>query len=352
MEQIGRQVRLPLGRALQIAVQGIRIRFGRSLVTVTGVVLGVAFFMSNITSQLIRTAIAREREQRQTVNLMLTLVRGELGDPAGKTLAVAAFGELSDAERALLDALRPTPGLALRAHGLKDPAFTPAPPDTLGRGAQLLLALGNGPASVPPEMLCAGMTQPVLLDSLAERNYPENRSYKSDRSYPENSSAPAPLRRELFFGRESEEQAERLKLQAEQAAFRTAWIAIISVLVTVIGIANALLMSVTERFREIGTMKCLGALSAFIRKLFLIESAMIGLAGSVLGTLLGALLSFTGYGLTFGFGLITSALGYGALLAAAGACVAGGTLLAMLAAIYPANFAARMLPASALRTNV
>jgi ABC-type lipoprotein release transport system permease subunit len=79
---------------------------------------------------------------------------------------------------------------------------------------------------------------------------------------------------------------------------------------------------------------------------------MIGLAGSVLGTLLGALLSFTGYGLTFGFGLITSALGYGALLAAAGACVAGGTLLAMLAAIYPANFAARMLPASALRTNV
>jgi hypothetical protein len=350
MEQIGRQVKLPLGRALQIAVQGIRIRFGRSLVTVTGVVLGVAFFMSNVTSQLIRTAIAREREQRQTVNLMLTLVKGEIGDFSGKTLAVAVCGTPSAAERELLETLRKTSGLTLRGLGLDAPGAVPATPATLGSGAQLLLVLGNGPAPAPQATLAAGMTQPVLLDSVDERVYPENRSDRSDRSYSEN-GAPA-VRRELFFGRESEEQVEKLKVQGQQAAFRTAWIAIISILVTVIGIANALLMSVTERFREIGTMKCLGALSAFIRKLFLIESAMIGLAGSILGTLLGALLSFVGYGLTFGFALITSALGYGPLLAAAGGCIAGGTLLAMLAAIYPANFAARMVPASALRTNV
>jgi hypothetical protein len=347
MEQIGRQVKLPMGRALQIAVQGIRIRFGRSLVTVTGVVLGVAFFMSNITSQLIRTAITREREQRQTVNLMTTLIKGEIGNLEGKTLAAAVCGQPSAAEKELIATLQKTPGLTLRTLAHAVPGAIACAPDTLGRGAQLLLMLGTGPAPASLETLSAGMPQRIVLDSKGDRVYPSDKSDLSVKS-----DASRNIRRELFFGRESEEQAERLKLQAEQAAFRTAWIAVISVLVTVIGIANALLMSVTERFREIGTMKCLGALSTFIRKLFLIESAMIGFAGSIIGTLLGALLSFGGYGLTFGFGLITVALNYTALFAAAGACVAGGTILAMLAAIYPANFAARMVPASALRTNV
>ena len=51
-----------------------------------------------------------------------------------------------------------------------------------------------------------------------------------------------------------------------------------------------MLMSVTERFREIGTMKCLGALDGFIVKLFLIESLFQGMAGTVMGVLLGLVL--------------------------------------------------------------
>ena len=47
-------------------------------------------------------------------------------------------------------------------------------------------------------------------------------------------------------------------------------------LVAFVGVLNAMLMSVTERFREIGTMKCLGALNSFIVKLFLIESLFQG----------------------------------------------------------------------------
>ncbi len=350
MEQIGKQVKLPLGRALQIAVQGIRIRFGRSLVTISGVVLGVAFFMSNVTSQLIKQAIADEREERQTLNLMLTLVKGEVGDLDGKTVAIAAFGTLTPAERDLLAHFKQTPTLSLRGLGFTAAGVTPATLETLGQNAQLLLVFGSGPATTSQEALTAGMPQRVLLDSLSDRAYPSDRSDPSD---PSNLALQAsPIRRELFFGHESEEQAGRLKEQAEQAAFRTLWIGIISILVTIIGIANALLMSVTERFREIGTMKCLGALSAFIRKLFLIESAMLGFAGSIIGTLLGALLSFIGYGLTFGFALITVSLNVGWLLAAAAGCLAGGTVLSMIAAIYPANFAARMVPASALRANV
>lgn len=345
MEQIGSQVRLPLGRALQIAVQGIRIRFGRSLVTVTGVVLGVAFFMSNVTAQLVRKAIADERAQRQTLNLMQTLVRSEIGDFSGKTIALAVFGEATPAERDLIEALRAAPGLSLRGLGLAGTGIEPCTADTLGSGAHLLVVLGAGPAPASAATLAAGLVQPVLLDSVAARAYPPDPA-------PGLQESGATVRLEHFFGQESEEQAARLRLQAEQATFRTLWIAVISVLVTVIGIANALLMSVTERFREIGTMKCLGALSSFIRRLFLIESAMIGFAGAVIGTLLGAVLSLLSYGLSFGFGPIAAALNVGLLVAAAGACIAGGTLLSMFAAIYPANFAARMVPASALRSTV
>ena len=160
------------------------------------------------------------------------------------------------------------------------------------------------------------------------------------------------MRREVFFGRVAEERAARLKVEEESRRYRTIWISIFSLLVTVIGIANALLMSVTERFREIGTMKCLGALSSFIRRLFLIESTIIGLAGSIIGTVVGVVLPAIAFGSNFGFGLVLGSLAYGALLQASVFCVVAGTILAMLAAIYPANFASRMVPASALRSNV
>ena len=70
---------------------------------------------------------------------------------------------------------------------------------------------------------------------------------------------------------------------------RQIWLVIMALMVSVVGIANSMLMSVTERFREIGTMKCLGALDKFIVKLFLFESALLGLLGSLLGALLGIL---------------------------------------------------------------
>jgi ABC-type lipoprotein release transport system permease subunit len=61
-----------------------------------------------------------------------------------------------------------------------------------------------------------------------------------------------------------------------------------------------MLMSVTERFREIGTMKCLGALDGFIVKLFLLESLFQGAVGTTLGVLLGLLVSFAMALLSYG----------------------------------------------------
>jgi ABC-type lipoprotein release transport system permease subunit len=188
------------------------------------------------------------------------------------------------------------------------------------------------------------MTEKIILDSVATREYA--------------GGLPADVRREVFFGKEAEDQAEKQRTEAANARFRTIWITVISILVTVIGISNALLMSVTERFKEIGTMKCLGALSGFIRRMFLVESAIIGMTGSVVGTLAGALLTIVAYGFTrtadgsLSFGLVISAVHYGVLAGACGFCVAVGTVLSMMAAIYPANFAARMVPATALRSNI
>jgi len=146
-------------------------------------------------------------------------------------------------------------------------------------------------------------------------------------------------------------EEERLAAERNRRNFRSTWIIVISLLVTVIGVANAMLMSVTERFREIGTMKCLGALSAFVRRMFVMESVLIGLAGAAAGALLGAAFSIVAYGAIYGLGLVLVSLDYAALAGYLAMCVAAGLVLSVVAALYPAQLAARMVPATALRSN-
>ena len=73
-----------------------------------------------------------------------------------------------------------------------------------------------------------------------------------------------------------------------------------------------MLMAVTERFQEIGTMKCLGALDRFVVRLFLLESGFQGLAGALIGALIGCLgsllLGLKDYGLDL-FSLLPPATG-------------------------------------------
>jgi putative ABC transport system permease protein len=99
-------------------------------------------------------------------------------------------------------------------------------------------------------------------------------------------------------------------------------------------------------------MKCLGALSVFIRRLFLIESALIGGCGSLIGAVGGALLSIVFTLFQYGIAATLRSLPLLSLLAAVVGAVVTGTVLSVLAAIYPARFAARMLPAAALRSTV
>lgn len=128
------------------------------------------------------------------------------------------------------------------------------------------------------------------------------------------------------------------------------WLALLSLLVCVVGIVNAQLMAVTERFREIGTFKCLGALNSFVVRIFVLEAAYQGLIGGCVGSLAGALIA----GLSFLFKLGWIVLVHWPILdslATVLSAVLTALLLSLLGVIYPALVAARMQPAVALRTE-
>ena len=134
-------------------------------------------------------------------------------------------------------------------------------------------------------------------------------------------------------------------------AARTVWLLALSLLVCLVGISNAMLMSVMERFREIGTMKCLGALDSFILKLFFLESLFLGTAGAATGVFIGAMLGIFQLWHWFG-GAAWSQMPWGTVWAIAGASVAIGLALTAAAALYPAFRAARMEPIAAMRIEV
>jgi len=127
---------------------------------------------------------------------------------------------------------------------------------------------------------------------------------------------------------------------------KNAWLVVMSLLVSVVGITNAMLMSVTERYKEIGTIKCLGALDNFIVKMFLIESGLLGLVGSAIGALVGAV-----FMLATGLGALGK-LNWMQLLVSYGICLVLGTVLSIVAAVPPAIRAAKMPPADAMRSEI
>ena len=128
------------------------------------------------------------------------------------------------------------------------------------------------------------------------------------------------------------------------------WIVVLSLLVCVVGIVNAQLMAVTERFREIGTMKCLGALDRFILRLFLLEAFMQGLAGAALGALAGAVFALASNAISYGFPAL-AALSAADMAVSIAIAIGVGCLLSVVGVIYPAFVAARMQPVEAMRVE-
>jgi hypothetical protein len=128
------------------------------------------------------------------------------------------------------------------------------------------------------------------------------------------------------------------------------WIVILSLLVCVVGIVNAQLMAVTERFREIGTMKCLGALDSFVLRLFLLEAGMQGFVGAGGGALAGGVFSLLNGLFRFGSVAVTAVSWQEVAISV---CIATGVGcgLSLIGVLYPALVAARMQPVEAMRVE-
>jgi len=142
-----------------------------------------------------------------------------------------------------------------------------------------------------------------------------------------------------------------LQANAVEMQTKAIWLVSLSLLVCVVGIINAMLMSVTERSREIGTMKCLGALDSFIMELFLIESLIHGLFGSIMGVITGTLVMTLVYILQYKM-LILRIFPVGMVINYALFSILLGTVIAVIGALYPAVVSARMEPAEAIRREV
>ena len=139
--------------------------------------------------------------------------------------------------------------------------------------------------------------------------------------------------------------------EATAALHRQQWLAIMALVVCAVGITNSMLMSVTERFKEIGTMKCLGALDSFVVKLFFIEAVLMGVLSSTAGWFLGWFIVVVVH--LFGGGLKTFNGDFwtGTIVQMVQSILIG-SVITLVAAIPPARSAAKMPPAAALRSEI
>lgn len=175
---------------------------------------------------------------------------------------------------------------------------------------------------------------------------------------------PAEFRDELqkyvdrWYAKSDTAQAEVIDMQAELASFTKifgaisaviASIAGISLLVGGIGVMNVMLITVTERTREIGVRKALGATRRDIRTQFIVEAVMVCLLGGIIGVILGGIIGSVASGF---IGMVGGGE-YGPMAWPPVSAVLASLLFSMAIGVffgaYPANRAAKMQPIDALR---
>lgn len=156
----------------------------------------------------------------------------------------------------------------------------------------------------------------TLHNLMAEGQVSARQAAEEDEWFPRFSAAPAPPRdtyNQVFVRAESMDHTRDVALEIRRMGYSVhfngdmidsqrrsqqamqallAAIAAVSLFVAAINIANTMITSVTERTREIGIMKVIGASLADVRKLFLTEAVVIGLLGGILGVILALIGSY------------------------------------------------------------
>ena len=177
----------------------------------------------------------------------------------------------------------------------------------------------------------ATVTSDVNMDSqtvAAEVSSFLNRYYENNKNF-------------QIYSISMETMVSQMGSMLDTVAIAIAVIAGISLVVGGIGVMNIMLVSVTERTREIGTRKALGAPNSAIRVQFVVEAMIICLIGGVIGIILGGVLGYAGSNL----------LGFPSLPSASSVIIAVSFSLAIgvFFGYYPANKAAKLDPIEALR---
>ena len=341
--QIGKQVVLPWSKAIEIAAKSIKVRFWRSMITMSSIILAIAFLMSIWTSTAITAALAvGPRRDIGVVKQKTAVVRGAINGEAGAP-SPAELKSLFAAD--LLAAQRWNAELIAEKQDAKEDA-------TYEEKKKLDEEIAELKARAEPAKHVEFL-----------HTYLKSRRQRLERV---KGQLDAILQQERVGSSEQDEPeapADAPSAKPAQAAaggFVTdflrqmsptdTWLAILALLVCLVGIANAMFMTVQERVREIGTMKCLGALDGFIVKLFLLESSALGFLGTLLGIILGMLLSSTRQLTVYGTPVLRYYPNDNIALAAAMAAIVG-LLLSIGAAIFPAQKAARMQPVEAMRAE-
>ena len=144
-----------------------------------------------------------------------------------------------------------------------------------------------------------------------------------------------------FFVRNMADVAELADNSARIMTLLLASIAGVSLIVGGIGIMNIMLVSVTERTREIGIRIAIGATEQDVQRQFLIESVVISLLGGLIGVLIGIATSF----------ILSNSLGWAVDVSplASGVAVAFSGAVGIFFGFYPARKAAHLDPIDALR---
>jgi len=129
------------------------------------------------------------------------------------------------------------------------------------------------------------------------------------------------------------------------------WLIFVALLVAGLGIFNSLLISVAERYKEIATIKTLGAADRHVLLLYLIESLFIGAIRGVFGVAVGMSLG-AGLIAAYGRALDLTMVPFWEYLIIAGQGLLYAVLLSLVSTIYPSYHASKMSAAEAFRVEV